>query len=135
MDGDDVDKLGLPLLATGSWLSSGSLEPVLDFGNDPKDLTETSPYKARILKTVVQPRHWNAEFRNAESRFSWNAEFRNGESRFSQLLYHGQTLVIQRLTESKFGIPKVGIPIEIPESHVLNVCGDRLYVPQINKFT
>jgi len=34
-------------------------------------------------------------------------------SRFSQLLYHGQTLVVQKLTESKFGIPKFGIPIEI----------------------
>ena len=43
----------------------------------------------------------------------WNAEFRNAESRFSQLLYHGQTLVLQKLTESKFGIPKFGIPIEI----------------------
>ena len=35
------------------------------------------------------------------------------ESRFSQLLYNGQTLVVQKLTESKFGIPKFGIPIEI----------------------
>ncbi len=37
-------------------------------------------------------------------------EFRNAESRFSQLLYHGQTLVLQKLTESS---PKFGIPIEI----------------------
>jgi hypothetical protein len=46
---------------------------------------------------------WNAEFRNAESRFSqllvhetpnldWNAEFRNAESRFSQLLVQKLTL-------------------------------------------
>ena len=35
------------------------------------------------------------------------------ESRFRQLLYNGQTLVVQKLTESKFGIPKFGIPIEI----------------------
>jgi hypothetical protein len=40
-------------------------------------------------------------------------EFRNAESRFSQLLYQGQTLVVQKLTESKFGISKFGIPIEI----------------------
>ena len=46
-------------------------------------------------------------------RVDWNAEFRNAESRFSQLLYHGQTLVVQKLTESRFGIPKFGIPIEI----------------------
>ena len=43
----------------------------------------------------------------------WKAEFRFAESRFSQLLYHGQTLMVQKLTESRFGIPKFGIPIEI----------------------
>jgi len=40
----------------------------------------------------------------------------DAESRFSQLLYHGQTLVVQKLTESRFGNPKFGIPIEIRSS-------------------
>jgi hypothetical protein len=43
----------------------------------------------------------------------WNAEFPDAESRFSQLMYQGQTLVVHKLTESRFGIPKFGIPIEI----------------------
>ena len=54
------------------------------------------------------------------------------ESRFSQLLYHWGLTVVQKLTESRFGISKFGIPIEIRkrinkrESHV---CGeDRLYM-------
>jgi hypothetical protein len=51
--------------------------------------------------------------RHATPNLDWNAEFRNAESRFSQLLYHGQALVVQKLTESRFGIPKFGIPIEI----------------------
>jgi hypothetical protein len=43
----------------------------------------------------------------------WNAEFRNVESRFSQPLYKLISLLVQWLTESKFGISKFGIPIEI----------------------
>ncbi len=35
------------------------------------------------------------------------------EFRFSQLLYHEGLTVVQKLTESKSGIPKFGIPIEI----------------------
>jgi hypothetical protein len=55
-----------------------------------------------------------ADLRRHETpNLDWNAEFRNAEFRFSQLLYHGQTLVLHKLTESKFGIPKFGIPIEI----------------------
>ena len=57
-------------------------------------------------RTIITRRH-------ETPNLDWNAEFRNAESRFSQLLYHGQTLVVQKLTESKFGIPKFGIPIEI----------------------
>ncbi len=41
------------------------------------------------------------------------AEFRNAETRFSQLLYKKGKLAVQKLTESRFGIPKFGIPIEI----------------------
>ena len=33
----------------------------------------------------------------------WHAEFRNAGFRFSQLMYQGQTLVVHKLTESKFG--------------------------------
>jgi len=44
----------------------------------------------------------------------------DSESRFSQLLYHGQTLVVQKLTESRFGIPKFGIPIEIRSGDLKN---------------
>jgi hypothetical protein len=43
----------------------------------------------------------------------WHAEFRNAGFRFSQLMYQGQTLVVHKLTESKFGIRKSGIRIEI----------------------
>ena len=38
---------------------------------------------------------------------------RDAEFRFSQLMYQGQTLVVHKLTESKFGIRKFGIGIEI----------------------
>ena len=58
-----------------------------------------------MVKFTAYPR------RHETPNLDWNAEFRNAESRFSQLLYHGQTLVVQKLTESKFGIPKFGIPI------------------------
>ncbi len=48
--------------------------------------------------------------RHETPNLDWNAEFRNAEFRF---LYQGQPLVVHKLTESKFGIPKFGIPIEI----------------------
>jgi len=48
---------------------------------------------------------------------------RSGEFFFCNS-YHGQTLVVQKLTESRFGIPKFGIPIK---SRFAHVCGDRLY--------
>jgi hypothetical protein len=51
--------------------------------------------------------------RHETLNLDWNAEFRNAEFRFSQRMYQGQTLVVHKLTESKFGIPKFGIPIEI----------------------
>ena len=43
----------------------------------------------------------------------WRAEFWNAESQFSQLLYQQGKRAVQKLTESRFGIPKFGIPIEI----------------------
>ena len=68
---------------------------------------------------AVRPSGWHKSICTADPRrhetpnLDWNAEFRNAEFRFSQLLYQGQTLVVHKLTESKFGIPKFGIPIEI----------------------
>jgi hypothetical protein len=42
-----------------------------------------------------------------------DAEFLDAEFRFSQVMYQGQTLVVHKLTESRFGIRKFGIRIEI----------------------
>ncbi len=43
----------------------------------------------------------------------WKAEFRFAESRFSQPLYQYWFLLVQWLTESRFGKTKFGFPIEI----------------------
>ena len=51
---------------------------------------------------AVRPSGWHKSICTADPRrhetpnLDWNAEFRNAEFRFSQLLYQGQTLVVER---------------------------------------